>query len=764
MHLLSIDPFDENYFASAGPAGENTVSIWDRRVITRQSAANLQSTEDVQAVLEIRPAISTSVQANLGSLRISAYRRGEFALLSTLGQMRVFHTLRTQWNPLEQLRESFSTEDDEIPPENLYVKRVQELWAPRRANQAEMTPGVPQPIAFDFADPACFNTPSPMITLLNDRTLKVLNSSAAAPLAELSATSNLAAFGPNFSAVSQASGKDVVLDHMTAQDSRRASATTTTDETVQAEDFGPPVPTLRNTQRDGGHQHAKADVSSILTTVDLQRRRCVEGYLLDCDKNQKVLRNDTTLVEMWGLIKRMKQMAQNHGLTHKGIDFAYLGVHDVWFANIGKNPVRHQRRTPASRKDCSNIMGTLLASQGYGKFQGVKTEFPGLRQLGLALCGWRFDEKQLRDRCVELISRRQYYKAVVLAVCHGNRVVAIELLRTLTRTKAIENSALAAVIACETVTDEQRDLCGWMAEDTEEPHLKSLLTYWVHGSWEPVIAMEELACIYRVSLALKYMTDAKLTKFLEETTAEVVRNGNLDGVILTGLGETSMDLFQTYLERTNDLQTAVSATAFSNPRYVQDTRWDGWKTTYFDHMQAWHAFVERSLFITQHTRLSSARVDAPKAPPKTDNSVTFRCNSCRKPITNIPDPYDSSDDEAAAAAADAPSAGSNPKSRAVQPILGSGVFCDRCGVRFGRCCICRQWQGAVPDGCGSGSVPRVGALDERDLGRAESFTQFIGFCFKCRHGYHLLHAREWFARHEVCAVPGCRCLCGLGGT
>ncbi|KAI7110664.1 hypothetical protein KC316_g19998, partial [Hortaea werneckii] len=75
---------------------------------------------------------------------------------------------------------------------------------------------------------------------------------------------------------------------------------------------------------------------------------------------------------------------------------------------------------------------------------------------------------------------------------------------------------------------------------------------------------------YRVALGLKYLNDTELSGFMQTETARAIRNGDLEGILLTGLGERSLELFQTYLTRSADLQTVVLATAFTNPRYVDD--------------------------------------------------------------------------------------------------------------------------------------------------------------------------------------------------
>ncbi|KAI7114576.1 hypothetical protein KC324_g19268, partial [Hortaea werneckii] len=99
----------------------------------------------------------------------------------------------------------------------------------------------------------------------------------------------------------------------------------------------------------------------------------------------------------------------------------------------------------------------------------------------------------------------------------------------------------------------------------------ALLTFLITGDWRDVMKTHYLHLGYRVALGLKYLNDTELSGFMQTETARAIRNGDLEGILLTGLGERSLELFQTYLTRSADLQTVVLATAFTNPRYVDDS-------------------------------------------------------------------------------------------------------------------------------------------------------------------------------------------------
>lgn len=200
-----------------------------------------------------------------------------------------------------------------------------------------------------------------------------------------------------------------------------------------------------------------------------------------------------------------------------------------------------------------------------------------------------------------------------------------------------------------------------------------------------------------------------------------------------------MDLFQTYLTKTSDLQTAVLATAFTNPLYVDDLRWEMWRETYFDQMQSWRAFNERTKFTVQHSHLARAKDGKTLAalPPK---QVTLRCNHCQGSLT-----------------ARNTTAG---RSKNGVPITGpaahAGTVCPQCGRHMPRCAICQLWLGTPLNSANAkASKACVTKVDE-------TLAEFLAFCAKgCGHGFHAHHAKEWFGKHGICPVPDCRCMCGL---
>ena len=426
---------------------------------------------------------------------------------------------------------------------------------------------------------------------------------------------------------------------------------------------------------------------------------------------------------------------------------SYVGVDGLWSEKIGNSPRR--RVTPSPAKTGDAIAG-LVEAKDIPAFEGERTDFPDHRQVCLQICGWKFTMESLESECQELIERGLYYQAIVQAVLHDYKHIALNLLRTLIRSRTIQNIGLGALLASDEINDEQREMCLWMAADTSDPALKALLTFLTTGNWRDVMKTNYLHLGYRLALGLKYLNDTELSGFIQTETARAVKKGDLEGILLTGLGDQAMDLFQTYITRTNDLQTAVLATAFTNPLYVDDVRWEMWKETYFMQMQAWKAFIPRTKFTVQHNRMARTRdgrslIEPPPA------QVALRCLHCQGSLARTDSRWMSGE---------APQPGGPPTptaSTAVRvsgPAANAGTVCPRCGRHMPRCGLCQMWLG-TPNPSTIGGARKLSRLED-------IMAKMITFCRACEHGFHADHARSWFAKHGICPVADCKCTCIVG--
>lgn len=171
-------------------------------------------------------------------------------------------------------------------------------------------------------------------------------------------------------------------------------------------------------------------------------------------------------------------------------------------------------------------------------------------------------------------------------------------------------------------------------------------------------------------------------------------------------------------------------------------------------MQSWRAFIERTKFTMQHTRkcVTHSGQNLIKPPPR---QLTLRCAHCQKSLAKD---TDGTLANSANAIKPSLSAVDAARTRIAGPAASAGTVCPRCGRHLPRCSLCMQWLG-TPEPTRAKDVDKdVNGAKETDL-----LSKFVTFCANCTHGFHAHHARTWFAKHAMCPVPDCRCLCGLRG-
>lgn len=785
-----------------GPGGDNVVHVWDRRVIARSSAAAMADQAASSAVLEIRSVVDPSPNTGIWSLRYSGIKRGVFSVLSSSGQLRVFEMSQFPQSDNTKINSSGLLDGD--LDHTHFIRKSTDLehqWNHPSHGRDESL----RATAFDWVLPGSMMDEPCIISIRKDRSLELIPTETSSVFARITAANdfNIPAAVPFCLSVPKTASN--IADELQALQSRALLNVReeTGNESKPLSSYEQHAKLLTSLSA-----NSKQDFADVLKVTSTAKRRCEEGYLFNCQRNRDIVKNDPWLMEFWDTIGRFENMAADDGMVHDSIDLSYLGVRNILASDLGPNPTRNPAGKSVDESQFGAIAKAVFLQRNMPEMPNISTRLPHQRQLGLLLCDWRFSEAGLVQKCNELVHNGQHYEAVATAVCHDRKDIGIDLLRNLTRTKTITNSGLAAVIACDTVSLDQRALCEWMAEDAEDPYLRALLLYFVTASWDSIVGMATLSLKFRVAVALKYLPDDHLADFLVSTTADAIARGDLEGIVLTGLAESSMDLLQNYFANFSDLQTTVLAAAFTNPLYVSDPRWPTWKSAYLDTMQTWHTLMERTRFNVQHNRRATTR-DGTRLIPAPLRQVTLRCNHCQGPLARH---------------APGKAANSNAVPGSKTPAGAAGTICPRCGRHMPRCAICMMWLGtpdasrprmvagrrnssmsttldqrrSIAEGttvagnrslAAAATAPAVGigktstataarafaslggssAIGHLPMGDgldgqaedAELLSRFINFCMSCNHGSHAHHAGDWFARHQMCPVPECRCLCSL---
>lgn len=345
----------------------------------------------------------------------------------------------------------------------------------------------------------------------------------------------------------------------------------------------------------------------------------------------------------------------------------------------------------------------------------------------------------------QLVQNRQHTKAAALAVFQDEPKLAFTALRNGKSTQAHKMLAMAIAGAAKGDADEDwEQTCEELAKELTDPYARAILALVSKSSWNSVIEETSLPLRHRVEVALRWLKDEELSQYLKKVTREAVRQGDIEGIVLTGLTHTAMDLFQNYIEKFNDLQTAVLAMSFTVPRFVKDPRFRAWRDNYRHQMNSWGMKEERVRFDIKSSKLAVAW-DGKKLIKPPLQQISLTCNYCNKPL-------DASD-------ADEEDYKYSEMQTDVLPghtsaATATGTVCPRCKRHMPRCGVCSMWLG-MPDPASRGGLAKSAQTAMNVTAR------FVAFCMSCNHGFHANHARDWFGRHAVCPIPECNCSCDM---
>ena len=398
---------------------------------------------------------------------------------------------------------------------------------------------------------------------------------------------------------------------------------------------------------------------------------------------------------------------------------------------------------PTYSKEVATAVEALCTRLELPEFRMTETSLSNHRRLCLHTCGLGLPYQQLENTVKRFVFEGENSKAAALAMIHDQAKLAFLALKNGKPTSVHRelSIALAGFNKGMAMTDETwNETIQDMKKNLDDPYARAILALVSYSDWHDVLAEVSLPIGDRVGIALLYLNDVELTQYINDTTAEAVKEGQVEGVVLTGLTEQAVPLFEKYVEKSSDLQTALLAMSFTCPRYFADNRVDGWRDSYRSYLNELRLFIPRVRFDVQATKLSTPPNGKPELPVP-PRQVSLRCNYCDQGLdrntANVPGPEKST------------TFGTHP-----ERIFGdakTGTVCPRCGRHLPRCVICMDWLG-MPDPHSRASVATAPTVKEM-------MDKFISVCMTCNHMGHSGHIREWFEKHDVCPVPDCDCQC-----
>ncbi|KAJ8324593.1 hypothetical protein O5D80_006838 [Batrachochytrium dendrobatidis] len=493
--------------------------------------------------------------------------------------------------------------------------------------------------------------------------------------------------------------------------------------------------------------------------------RVQEGYGFDCQLNIKISSSNQQLNSLWQLISMI--------IAEPVVD----GSFDVC------NP-RLSSGDPGFRATDSQQNTSIIDKAGMiGILQLITSREPdtvassfadentvsGLsskRILALRLCGYSIDQTAERgdlDPVSLNFDQHGYYErmAGMELFYSGNLDGAIECLYASKENHLqLLAAALAGLVSSRLYTSSASGLQGQeifknLGADQTNPYVRAMFTFATsNGDWNCVLKDDSLSLADRIAVAVRFVGNDELVVFLEDLTKKAIAEGRIDGLLLTGLGAAGIDLIESYVNQTGDIQTASLILTMCGLDASADARVDNWIETYRGLLDRWQLYHQRAHFDIQRRKKAllvssmrrfSSRLAHTTVPvvDRISPQVHVRCNFCSQPISNIIQ---------------------HKRSPQLVGMLATGVqkhkstTCQHCGKSLPRCAICCQSMGGNMESIYS-AMPALGIANDSDTEHPAKIDSWFTWCQSCKHGGHTRHILDWFKQHSVCPVTDCACQC-----
>lgn len=809
VNNIAVDSQDENYFASCLPANSPAVSIFDRRMISRTNIAHVgfgsyvsQPDQHPEVSLELRNVVNP--QGTIWGLRFSKRQRGHLGVLSSTGQLRMLNLgtdMESQVAPQNE-QQSASLEWDRRNPQSLFLDNAHNFL--NAYFERPLVEEVKRIVSFDFTTARSKTGQSKIITLSGDGNVDM--KTLIGPRAPLAVSSSSSFF-----------------------DGKSVKAESTTDAK-----FRPKVSeTLQPVEKafDDAFHPVKPGTGTMLCPTMLMemQKRCENGYLLDASKNMVLSKGHQKLEVFWSWLKHAHDISAGNTLVQSDVDLSYLGIFGLWMEEIDVNSRTRRSSSAIANAQISSNITELSRRLHLARGKGCATDHPDNRALCLHVAGLPWSHDEIERACHNFIVDNEHTKAAAVALFASEEKIAQRVLRSKGTGRSHKMLAMALVGARnrrrrrrrgsqessrshdasdsdQSQDEEWEDIVSAVAEDLTDCYARSILAYVKTGKWGDVVKEASLPLRYRVNIALRHFEDSMLTSYLSKLKHEAVSSGDLEGILVTGLGTAeSIELLQNYARNTNDIQTAALAMSFAAasdrflPQESPHTRTVFcFRETYKAQLMSCGLKYDKARF---ELAVSQARREHKVAvQPRKKEQIRLVCSHCNQSISQFG--HEQQMSELNAHVTDTPKHPLAPERAAV-----AGVVCPKCGRHLPRCGVCDLWLGtpdetfskwykppargsrnsnsadlsaslvgstvtAIGPNSNTPSVSVTGvrgtttgakkltsadlaqdaveivdeevAKQEKEKKWYDAMHKFTVFCTICSHGFHAEHARMWF--------------------
>ncbi|XP_064146073.1 GATOR2 complex protein MIOS isoform X2 [Loxodonta africana] len=281
------------------------------------------------------------------------------------------------------------------------------------------------------------------------------------------------------------------------------------------------------------------------------RLRALSRYGLDTEqvwRNHILAGNeDPQLKSLWYTLHFMKQYTEDMDQKSPGNkgSLVYAGIKSIIKSSLGM--------VESSRHNWSGL-------DKQADIQNLSEE----RILALQLCGWikKGTDTDVGPFLNSLVQEGEWERAAAVALFNLDIRRAIQILNEGASSEKGDLNLNVVAMALSGYTDEKnslwREMCGTLRLQLNNPYLCVMFAFLTSetGSYDGVLYENKVAVRDRVAFACKFLGDTQLNRYIEKLTNEMKEAGNLEGILLTGLTKDGVDLMESYVDKTGDVQTA----------------------------------------------------------------------------------------------------------------------------------------------------------------------------------------------------------------
>ncbi|KAI0645993.1 hypothetical protein C8Q79DRAFT_911480 [Trametes meyenii] len=432
-----------------------------------------------------------------------------------------------------------------------------------------------------------------------------------------------------------------------------------------------------------GLQHVvEGDISMVM------RQRAIRGYGLVNPLNNSVIAREAfsdahALSGLWRWVHDSQRLLSTPSPMIEGYNFAYQGLLGIWegfrasrprppsnqptpripvrgvlFDGPTASPLltplsldvphrssskhsggRKRSRPPASflpddflaaieelnvRSDTSDSVAVWKPS--------VSTRKLSQRRFALQLCDWSLAHDDLTRYIKRWEKENKHSQAACWLVFTEQSKQAVDMLmRSKDESHHMMSGMVAALTTSSARNPELVQHCERLIVRLQDPYLRALLTHLTVREWKEVLEEDSLPLRERLAIAFQFLDDKDVSAYLRRIADTCVRDGDIDGIFITGLTNSGMDLLQAYLDLSGDAQTVALLSVLS-PARAQDPRAARWLNAYRDLLDGWRLFHHRCQLDIDRGRILKEAVDDGeiKAFDWAPKQILLRCNYCGK--------------------------------------------------------------------------------------------------------------------------------------